>query len=81
MKRSTIKFIFNSLWKDGDNACYNLNFCEINNPSTMLQYKELALTCLDFLNHYNLKYSGQFRYELQYLIHLLEEEGMIIYEW
>ena len=80
MKHSTIKFIFDSLWTDVDNACHSLNLGVFNDRVNMLKYKELALTCLDFLKHYNLKNSGQFRYELQYLIHLLEEEGMIIYE-
>ena len=80
MKRSTIKFIFDCLWKEVDNACYNLNVLSIIDPANLLKYKELALTCLDFLKHYNLKYSGQFKHELQYFIHLLEEEGMIVYE-
>ena len=80
MKRSSIKFIFDSLWQDVDNACFNLNEGLFNDSTSMLQYKELALTCIDFLKHYNLKNSVQFRYELQYFIYLLEKEGLIIYE-
>ena len=80
MKRSTIKFIFDCLWEDVDNACYNLNEGVFNDYVSMLQYKELALTCIDFLKHYNLKNSGQFKYELEYFIYLLEKEGLIVYE-
>ena len=80
MKHSTIKFIFDSLWTDVTNACHSLNEGVFNDPVSLLNYKELIFVCIDFLKHYNLKDSGQFRYELQYLIYLLEKEGLIIYE-
>ena len=80
MKRTTIKFIFDSLWVDVDNACHSLNEGVFNDPVSLLKYKELIFTCKDFLKHYNLKNSGQFKYELDYLVYLLEKEGLIIYE-
>ena len=76
MKRSTINFIFISLWTDVENACHSLNLGVFNDPVSIEKYKELVYTCKDFLKHYNLKDSGQFRYELKYLEYLLVRESI-----
>lgn len=76
MKQETTKFIFETLWRQVDDACICIN--EDTYTMTPFQYyRDLVSSCKDILRCYKPKNSGQFRYELSYLEYLLKEKGII----